>query len=387
MERQVERWFLKRGIPHFIHGYNATEDVFTRALPLFALVFMGEVVVATDTSWTAAQNVAAFAGGIGLLAGGYALLNRWRDRPAFAVPDSIGTVELTAFVVLPSLLPLVIGGRVTGALLTAGFNIATIIVAYAVLGFGLVPMLRWAGAHTIHQLGGLIHLMARSLPLVLVFSMFIFLNAELWQVANDFTGPFFWTSLAVLACVGSLFVLLRLPREVETLRRFASWDDVAASLEGTPLSPDLARAQTGTPDPPSLSRADWLNVGLVWVFSQGVQILLVGTVIGLFYAVFGTFTVREQTIDQWTQGDIDALWRITDDLIVTSELVKVAGFIAAFSALQFAVSAVTDDAYRAEFLGELVSEVREAFAVRVLYLHLLDDDQSRSTMRSTSPPP
>ena len=43
----------------------------------------------------------------------------------------------------------------------------------------------------------------------------------------------------------------------------------------------------------------------------------------------------------------------------------------AFSSLQFAVSAVTDDTYREEFLGDLVHDVREAFAVRALYLRLL----------------
>src|SRR5690606_17668150 len=37
---EVERWFLQRGIPHFIHGYRATEDVFTRALPVLLLVIL-----------------------------------------------------------------------------------------------------------------------------------------------------------------------------------------------------------------------------------------------------------------------------------------------------------------------------------------------------------
>jgi hypothetical protein len=106
----------------------------------------------------------------------------------------------------------------------------------------------------------------------------------------------------------------------------------------------------------------------VWVFSQAVQILLVGLAVGLFYLLFGVFTVRATTIEQWTEGDITTLWHINDQLSVTYDLLKVAGFIAAFSSLQFAVSAVTDDTYREEFLGELVNDVREAFAVRTLYL-------------------
>ena len=37
-ENDVERWFIRRGLPHFIHNYNAAEDVFTRALPILSLV-------------------------------------------------------------------------------------------------------------------------------------------------------------------------------------------------------------------------------------------------------------------------------------------------------------------------------------------------------------
>jgi hypothetical protein len=364
----TERWFVRRGIPHFIHEYNASEDVFTRALPVLSLVFLAEIVVAADTEWGVGQNVLAVLFGIALLAGGYGAVNRMRDRPAFRPPDDVGLVELVAFVLLPALLPLIIGWRVKGFFLTVGFNLIVLAVLYGVILYGLVPMARWAIAESVQQLGGLARLMARSLPLVLVFSMFIFLNAELWQVADDFTGTYFWVSVGVLASVGSLFVLLRLPKEVQALREFDSWQDVCEVLADSPLEPEHADGLAGKPDPPPLTRQDWFNVGLVWVFSQAVQILLVGLAVGVFYVVFGVFTVRSSTIEQWTESDISVLWQINERLIISLELLKVAGFIAAFSSLQFAVSAVTDDTYRDEFLGELVDDVRESFAVRALYL-------------------
>lgn len=49
----------------------------------------------------------------------------------------------------------------------------------------------------------------------------------------------------------------------------------------------------------------------------------------------------------------------------------VAAFIAAFSALQFTVAALTDDTYRGEFLEDIVGEIREALAVLLLYLECL----------------
>ena len=40
---ETERWFLKRGLPHFIADYSPTRDVLTRAVPLFVLIFLFEV--------------------------------------------------------------------------------------------------------------------------------------------------------------------------------------------------------------------------------------------------------------------------------------------------------------------------------------------------------
>ena len=149
-------------------------------------------------------------------------------------------------------------------------------------------------------------------------------------------------------------------------------------LSDAPLEPSDCEGLDGRPDPPPLTRADWFNVGVVWWFSQLMQVLLVGVVITGFYTVFGLFTVREATILQWTENQGVSGWSLPGTgLVVTWELVTVAAFIGAFSALQFAISAATDDAYREEFLAELVHDMREAFAVRAVYLAKLGVTVSR----------
>ena len=50
-----ERWLTARGTPHLIENYNATEDVFTRALPLFTIVFLLELSVALSSEEIAAR--------------------------------------------------------------------------------------------------------------------------------------------------------------------------------------------------------------------------------------------------------------------------------------------------------------------------------------------
>ena len=41
----VERWFMRRGIPHFIEGYAAGTDILTRVAPVLALVFVTEIIL------------------------------------------------------------------------------------------------------------------------------------------------------------------------------------------------------------------------------------------------------------------------------------------------------------------------------------------------------
>ena len=73
----------------------------------------------------------------------------------------------------------------------------------------------------------------------------------------------------------------------------------------------------------------------------------------------------------------DVLWEATllgNDLILTRAHLVVAGFIGAFSGLQFAVSVLTDETFREQFAEDVASEVREILAVRALYLDVVADD-------------
>ena len=99
-------------------------------------------------------------------------------------------------------------------------------------------------------------------------------------------------------------------------------------------------------------------------------------IIGAFYFVFGLVAVREETIVQWTQlmpGELESDILCSSSsgsnrVIITRTLIRVVGFLAAFSGLQFTVSTLTDDARRSEFVTDVIGEVREAVAVRALYL-------------------
>ena len=61
-------------------------------------------------------------------------------------------------------------------------------------------------------------------------------------------------------------------------------------------------------------------------------------------------------------------------MLVTEELLRVAGFLATFAGLSFTVCLVTDPTYRNEFRTDVASELREAFGVRAAYRWALAEE-------------
>ena len=39
----IERWFVRRGVPHFIDDYRATTNVWTRAFPVLVVLFVAGI--------------------------------------------------------------------------------------------------------------------------------------------------------------------------------------------------------------------------------------------------------------------------------------------------------------------------------------------------------
>jgi hypothetical protein len=370
---EIERWFLRRGLPHFIEGYSAQRDVFTRTLPALTLVFLVEVVNAPKDSFAIWLDVLAVFGGFAILVGGWAIANRMRDRPALQRPDTIGPVELALFVLLPAAIPVVFGQQYLSAALTALANLILVVLIYLTTSYGVIPTLRWAASKLGVQLEAISGLLVRALPLLALFVTFFFLTAEVWQSAGITTGPAYWIAIGLFVAVGVFFVLTRMPSELRELGTFESWDEVRELTASTPAAA-LAAEPGDVAVVDSLSTRQRMNVVLVTLFSQGVQIVLVSLAIGVFFSVLGLLLVSKSTIAAWTGVDADSLHVLFSfrlggrQLVVTEPTLRVAGFVTAFAGLQFTMNLLTDPLYRAEFRTDVVGEIRQAFAVRAVYL-------------------
>ena len=344
-----EHRFRQAGLPLFIADRSAATDVFNRAVPLLGLVFLGEMLGALNLEWSPLGNLAAVAGGLAVLLVAIAMTNKARGRPAVAIPQDVGKVELALFVIVPALLPLIFNGQWRSAIATAAGNLALLALIYAVVGFGLTSILRWTLGRLAGQLRASLELFARAIPLLMIFSVVLFLTVEMWEVFSDLPTASFVALAGLFVILGATFLVARLPREVRAIERDA-----------------------GT-DAPALDRSESINVGLVMFVSQALQVLSVSIAIGAFFAAVGVLVIDEPQTAAWIGGQPDVLVEFAlfdHDAVITAELLRVAGAIAAFTGLYFAISMLTDDVYRREFLEELTSEMRESFRARTEYLRL-----------------
>jgi hypothetical protein len=171
-----ERRFRQAGLPSFIEDRSAHEDVWTRAAPLLAFVFLGELFGAVQLDWPVLANVAAALGGLAILLGAFGLLNVVRGRRFWSLPEDVGNVELAGFVLVPAALPLIFGGQVGSAVVTALANATLLLLAYGVIAYGLPAIVRWAARRLFGQLGVAVSVISRAVPLLMVFALVLFIN-------------------------------------------------------------------------------------------------------------------------------------------------------------------------------------------------------------------
>ena len=145
-------------------------------------------------------------------------------------------------------------------------NLGLLLVLYVWFAYGVASILRFTGRRVGEQLAAAVDLLARAIPLLLLFSVVLFINTEMWQVFAGMNGATFTATAALLAVVGSAFLAVRLPREVERVER-----DVAAG--------------------PPLQRRQRINVGLVLFVTQALQIVLVALAVGVFFMAFGALVI------------------------------------------------------------------------------------------------
>jgi hypothetical protein len=320
--REVERWFAAHGLPYFVDDVRAhVQSRLSRAR--LAVVLSIDLVVG------AAAGVA-----IGLA---------------------------TGFVSV---------GVSTGASVVLGLA-----ALYALQSLRAQVIAAWALRRAFGSLGLLFPLLTRALPMLLLFVTFLFINAEVWQVASSLDGGVLWGTVLFFAVAAVLFLVPRLTEELVAFDDSIVAADLLEASAGTPLEASARRlvdSDLDLPEEAQVSGLQMVNLVLVLVVAQAVQVLLLAVAVFGFFIVFGAVTIDGAFIFSWAEGK--APTEILGRHWLSVELVQVSVFLASFSGLYFTVYAVTDELYRKQFFTVIMNELRRAVGARVVYRALRRED-------------
>lgn len=376
---RTENWFVKRGLPYFIEDRTATDDVFTPAFPLLLGYFVIDLMVVLSLRLTPWQRVGGAVLGVLLLAFIYMLRNLVKGERAFGLPKRITWIEFAGFVLIPPVVDYATRRKPKPALLDLGVDVVVVLLICLVAS-ALFPLARWAFRRTFKELGEVFNLAARALPLLFLFNSFLFISKDVWEFSGDMSKHRIWGVVALFAVFTVLFLFYQLPAEV---RRVAAHDDrttIVEACRSTPMETVVDRVVLHEGELP-LSRAQRLNVLLVLFIGQILQVLLLGVLVFLFFLGFGKAALTTELINDWTgkpEGFTKAAtvfgYQIQNyvHISIDNRLWQVSLFLAAVSAFFFAISSMTDDAYKAQFYDRMNRELETAIQVRRVYLALYE---------------
>ena len=318
-QRDAEQWFLRHGLPYFVDSERQIVRVGLSRARLFPVL------------------------GAALLVG-----------VAIGVATGIAVHAVS-------------GGLVFG-LLTAG----VVLAIYAATTLRLRIIARWAGGRTLATLSLMFPLVTRALPLLMLFITFLFINTEVWMVANSLSRGVLTLAVMFFAALAVGFLLVRLPEEMDRVDDDIDPGRLAARTSGTPLE-DRAAELFADADPAELRRTVEVaglekgNLVLVLLVAQTLQVLLLAVAVLLFFLVFGSVVMQDAVVESWIGHEVHGVPGLGG---LTAPLLKVSVFLAGFSGLYFTVYAVTDETYRQQFFTSVMRELERAVAVRAVYRNL-----------------
>jgi hypothetical protein len=251
--------------------------------------------------------------------------------------------------------------------------VVLLLLAVGIVWSGLVSIAGWTLSLAMRRVAGFGDLVSRTLPLLMLFTLFGFYGAEIWQ-AMDGLAPQgegrgrLWLAIGFLGLLTSLFLIAVLRDESRGMVDRLSEVDVrehTAQLVGTPV----AGLVSGTVPRRPLSRRERVNIHLLLYLGHALQTLAVATVVFAFFLLFGSITVRPSVIADWVHHEPTVPGLLFGyALPVPDELVKVSLFLAAFTGMYFAAQMALDSTYRTRFFEPLFAEVAATLVGRDIYL-------------------
>ncbi|HEV2635468.1 MAG TPA: hypothetical protein VGX23_10005 [Actinocrinis sp.] len=371
---ETETWFVRRGLPYFIEDYKATDDVFTKALPLLIVCFIVNLMIVLSLHLTVVERIGGAALGTALILLAYLVRNLVGGRKMLSAPNRIGWVEVTGFVLIPPIVDYATRRRVGVTVADLCLNVGVVLAIY-VFASALLPLGRWALQRTFQELGETFDLAARALPLLFLFNSFLFISKDVWEFAANMGVHRLLLVVALFGLCTVLFLLYRLPEEVGKVAAHDDRTSIASACLNTPMDGVYDRIVLHEGTLP-LTRAQRTNILMILFVGQILQVGLLTVLVWVFFIGFGAVTLTSDRINDWVGKDNPRIIEVMGHplayhgLVIDVRLVAVAVFLAAVSGFFFAVSSLTDEAYKDQFFARMHGELETAIQVRRVYLAL-----------------
>jgi hypothetical protein len=376
LRREIERWFIRRGVPQFIEGYGTEQSMDRRAAPLI----MGWLVVWTTLFWFSRPeapfpwNALAVVGTMAFFTFADAFTDTLRGRSRRRLPAKFDLVDIGQFAVLPVVPTLLVQQDPLGLLYSALNILSGIGVIYVVIGFGLLDIAGWALGRLQDQLVHIATLLSRTLPLLLILVVFLMFSAELWEAAHALHVSELVAVLGLLLLVGSILIVTTFRPEVHRLEAPVDWDEVRREVADTPAAALADRAVPAGFQVPQLSWLQRRNVEFVVLISQLLHSMFVSLLVFAFLVVFGLIVVPASVQATWIGGPVTALVEFSflgEPRILSAELLGVGALLSGIVGLYFTGLSLTDPTFKAEHFTLVVGELRMLLSARALYLAAL----------------
>ncbi len=257
-----------------------------------------------------------------------------------------------------------------------------VIGIYFAIFLGVDTVLGWSLKHAIHQLASLPPMIAKVLPVLMVSVLFIFVNADLWKIANGLSFPRTW---AVAGLMGLLAVFVVVTTSLERTARLlgrSRGDDIArfsdndyehaAALEGGiwNTAQDWVEEKKILEHRP-LKIVPWGNLIIIPMIGQIIQATFFMLLVFGFFMGFSSIAISDTTIESWMTVKPEHLKILGVDTNINAVVIKVSMIVAVFSGLSFVATTSSDEKYARSFLKPMIQRIKHILIIRDIYLGLL----------------
>ena len=257
-----------------------------------------------------------------------------------------------------------------------------VIGIYLAIFLGVDTVLGWSLKHAIHQLASLPPMIAKVLPVLMVSVLFIFVNADLWKLANGLSFPRTWAVLGLMGLLAVFVVVTTsLERTARLLGRYRG-DDIArftendyehaAALEGGIWN----TAQEWVEEKKILEHrplkvAPWSNLIIIPMIGQIIQAIFFMLLVFGFFMGFSSIAISDTTIESWMTVKPEHLKILGVYTNINAVVIKVSMIVAVFSGLSFVATTSSDEKYARSFLKPMIERIKHILIIRDIYLGLL----------------